>query len=117
MFVIKGDGRVSQFQGTYSEYFMAFEAGGGKKLGFIERITGFDSPLPHPVAVVVAPITPSNTVTVRSTVETAEKTAPVRLTKPTPKPTTLEPKSVNTVVPKIDAGPAPSQWKGSARPC
>ena len=105
LFVFEGNGAVSQFQGTYSEYFTALkEAGGGGAMppGFTERITGFDSPPPIPVP---APIPPPPTVAPanKTTITTAQLTP-----KLTPPPPTPAPKPVKKATP-INTGPAPSQ--------
>jgi len=107
LFVFEGDGKVSQFQGTYSEYFTALKAGGGATPGFTKYITGFDSPPPLPVK---TPIPPSDAAATVPTVTTADKTTAFRETAPNPKPMLppLEPKPANTA-PPINAVPKPSQ--------
>ena len=100
LFVFEGNGAVSQFQGSYSEYFTALKAGGDASPGFTERITGFDSPPPLPAP---APIPPP-------TVAPAKKSTAIRPIAPTPKPTPPPPapKPVKKATP-INTGPAPSQ--------
>jgi len=117
MFVFEGEGVVSQFQGTYSEYFKTLEkaenGGVAIKPGFTECITGYDSPPPLPVKVVAPVTTPSETV-VDGVHNTVDRTMAVRSTvtktasplKPVPKPI---PKPAQAVVPKINTVPAPSQ--------
>mmetsp|Transcript_19525 Transcript_19525/g.25804 ORF Transcript_19525/g.25804 Transcript_19525/m.25804 type:complete len:238 (+) Transcript_19525:380-1093(+) len=113
MFVFEGEGVVSQFQGTYSEYFKTLEkaenGGVAIKPGFTECITGYDSPPPLPVKVVAPVTTPSETV-VDGVHNTVDRTMAVRSTvTKTVSPLRPTPKPAQTVVPKINTVPAPSQ--------
>merc|ERR1719491_881193 len=111
LFVFEGNGVVSQFQGTYSEYFTALKANGGSGAslpsGFTtEYITGFDSPPPLPI--LAPPIPPPDAVATTPTVLTIDTTKAFKFTKPAPKLTPPPPKPVKKV-PPINTGPAPSQ--------
>ena len=115
LFVFEGNGVVSQFQGTYSEYFTTLKSGGGKTPpGFTKKITGFDSPPPLPVAkeptIPPPQVTTTPTPTPKKIIEKANNA--FRSTAPTPKQTTLQPpkpKSANNKAPPKKAEPAPSQ--------
>jgi len=49
LFVFEGNGTVSQFQGTYLDYFTALTARKDTSLGFTKYLTGFDFSPPLPV--------------------------------------------------------------------
>merc|ERR1740139_288426 len=103
LFVFEGDGVVSQFPGTYSEYFTALKAGGGAAPGFTKRITGFDSPPPLPVEIPVSDTAP--------TVATVDTTTIIRQTPPKPKPTPPPPKPKAAIPPKPKPTPPPPKPK------
>jgi len=106
LFVFEGDGKVSQFRGTYSEYFTALKAGKGAAPGFTKYLTGFDSPPPLPVKEPIATTDAAATVPASANADT---TTTIRRTPPDPKPPPppLPPKPVNTPPPKkTKAGPS-----------
>jgi len=111
LFVFEGNGVVSQFQGSYSDYFTALTAGKGESPGFTKCLTGFDSPPPLPVKTPIYTPPPKTKPAVAPTVTKTAKPAVQRPapTKPMPKPPPLEPKPKPAKKePPIKAAPAPS---------